>query len=161
NARQSGAESGEERAAVHWVDVVSKGEYGFRVAVVILQGKLHVHVVPISLRIERLGAAPLLVLVQMLEEFSDAASIMKLRLLVGALVLQTDGQSPVKEREFAQTLSQGVVIELNGVEDLGVRQEGDLRSAALCLACALQRGQGLATLVGLLPIVIPIPFPAI
>ena len=84
-------------------------------------------------------------------ELRDAAVVMKLTLLVGALVLKADGQASVEEGEFAESLGERVEVEFDRVKDLGVGKESDLGAPALGLASSLEGGERLAPLVRLFP----------
>src|SRR2546423_1646251 len=72
-ASQSGAESGEMRAAVNRVDIVGEAENRLGVRVVVLQANLHVDAIAIVLHIDRLIVEHLLAPVEVLDEFRDAA----------------------------------------------------------------------------------------
>ena len=150
-AGERGAEAGQVRAAVHCIDVVGERKDGFRVPVVVLDGELHLDLVALGLGIDRRRVEHVLVLVQVLDEFGDAARVMEFRLLVTPLVLQPDGQAFIQKRQLAQALGESVVIEFNGVENLGVRHESNFRATPLGLAFALEWIQWLPALVGLFP----------
>ena len=91
-------------AAVNGVDVVGEGKDVLCITVVVLERELHVDVVTIAFRVDRCGVQHFLVFVQVLDEFGDAAVVMKLALLVAALILEADGQPFIQERHFAQAL---------------------------------------------------------
>ena len=90
-SRQRGAEPGKVSAAIDGVDVVGKREDILRIAVVVLERELHVDVVAVAFRVDRRGVQHFFVLVEVLDEFGDAAVVMKLALFVAALVLKADG----------------------------------------------------------------------
>jgi hypothetical protein len=66
----------------------------------------------------------------MLDERHDAAVVVELVGLPVALVVERDDNPPVEERELPQALREDVEAENRGLEDLGVRPEGDLFLAA-------------------------------
>ncbi len=75
-------------------------------------------------------------LVQMLDEFSDASAELELGMLGlagllvgGALVGQGDDQAFVEEGELAQTIGQGVIVELGNGENRPVGNEVNLGAA--------------------------------
>ena len=84
----------------------------------------------VAFRIDRRGVQHVLVFVEVLDEFGDAAVVMKLALFVAALILEADGQSFIQERHFAQALGQGIEVEFDGLKDLPVRQESNLRASS-------------------------------
>ncbi len=72
------------------------------------------------------------------------------RLPFRPLVVQGDQDAGIEKRELAQPLRQRVEAELDRLEDLGVREERDLRAAPLRLARDLEVARRLAALVRLL-----------
>ena len=133
-----GAEAGEMRAAVHRVDVVGEAEDRLGVAVVVLQRDLDLDVVARGLHHDGLVVQHGLAAVQVLDELGDAAGVLELGPpgfaglgVGGALVGERDLQALVEEGHLAQSLGQGVVVELGGGEDALVGQEVDLGAAPL------------------------------
>ena len=63
------------RAAVDGVDVVGKAEYGFGVAVVVLQGDFDLNVVALRFHHDRLLVEHRLAAIEMLDELGDAAGV--------------------------------------------------------------------------------------
>ena len=149
-ARQRRPEAGEVRAALVRVDVVRERVDRLRVAVVPLQRDLGVDAVALALHVDRLLVDRGLVLVQVLDERDDAAVVLELVALGLALVVQRDENAGVQERELAQALRQRVEAEFDGLEDLRVGPERDLRAALLRRAGDLQIGLRLAPRVFLL-----------
>src|SRR5205807_7402011 len=82
-----------------------------------------------------------LILVQMFDEFGNAAAIIKLVrfLCLFTLVLDRDPNAFVKKSFFAQTLREFIETELNGVKDFCVGPEGNLCSPLFSLASLLER----------------------
>ena len=125
-ARQRGLETDQVRSAFVRVDVVGEGEDLFLIAVVVLHGDLKIDAVANALKVNHLVVQRRLVLVEMLDKRNDAAGVMKLVFLLGALVFDRDQQSLVQKCEFAQALRKRVETEFGGFENLGVRLESDL-----------------------------------
>ena len=100
------AKSRQMRSAVDRVDVVRERKDLFVVAVVVLHRHLDRKVVSDHLEIERLVVQRALVLVEVLDEFGDAAFVVKLVRLFGffALVLDENANALVEKRLFAKTL---------------------------------------------------------
>jgi hypothetical protein len=86
----------------------------------------------------------------MLDERDDAAVVVEPVILSITLVVQRDGDAGVQERQLAQALRQRVEAEVDDLEDLGVRLEGDLRATLLGRAGDEQVALRSAALVGLL-----------
>src|SRR5208282_5082446 len=149
-AGKAGTEPGQVRAAVHGVDGVGEGEDVLRVAVVVLDGDFHLHVVALALDVDGGIVQRALAAVQVLHEFADAAGEAELGLLVRALVLEGDFEALVQEGQLAQALGQHVVTEVRGVEDFGIGMKGELRAGAARLAGFLEFSGRSAALVGLL-----------
>ena len=84
---------------------------------------------------DRLGVQRLLVAVEPLARTRTrpplAKNVSSLRRLV-ALVLERDRDALVQERQLAQPVGEGVVVELEVGEDLGVGLEADRRAGARC-----------------------------
>ena len=136
-------------AALARVDVVGKGEQVFRVPVVVLQRHFQHHVALFDfdedgLMQRRLG------LVQVLDERHDPALVAEDLFSLSALVLERDRQAFVEEGEFAQALGQHVEAELERLEDLAVRLEGDLGPALLRFPGHFEGSGGLPALIPLL-----------
>ena len=72
---------------------------------------------------------------------------------LGALVDQRDLQPAGEERRLAHALGERLVVELEGLEDLGVGEEGDGRAGALDLLALRELVLRLTALVVLLPAV--------
>src|SRR2546425_7957668 len=127
-------------AAIHCVDVVRKRVDFFVVAVVVLDGYLDGKRIPDFFEVDRFVMQDVLVLIQMLDELRDAATIIKfVRLLrLFTLVLDRDPNSFVQKSFLAQSLRQFVETELDSVKNLWVRLEGNLGSALACLAGLFQ-----------------------
>ena len=154
------AEAGQVRAAIHGVDVVGEAEDVLRVAVVVLQRHFHgeragvVGQLAVGLEVDRLFVQHRLAAVEVLDEFGDAAGVQELVRLLGidALVGQGDLEALVQERQLAQALGQGVVVEHRRLHDGGVGLEGDAGAGlAAGLAGLGQRRLGNAAGVFLLP----------
>ena len=129
--RQRRLESDQVRAALVRVDVVGEGEDGFAVAVVVLHGGFDDDVLLARLKVDRFRVKHGLVRVQVLDERGDPAFVLEDVAPVGAQVLEDDLQPLVEEGQFAQPGGDGVVAELERLEDLVVRLEGDLGSPPL------------------------------
>ena len=108
-ARQRRAKAGKVRAAVHRVDGVGERENIFGVAVVVLQRDFDFDRVFLAFHVDRRIVQHLLALVQVLDEFGDAAGKAELGRFVAALVGQRDFQALVQEGQLAQALRQNVV----------------------------------------------------
>jgi hypothetical protein len=84
-----------------------------------------------------------------LDERDDAAVVLELMALRFALVVERDENARVQECQLAETLSERVEAELDGLEDFLVGTERDLGAALL-------RGPGLPERTGgLCPILCP------
>ena len=133
------------------VDVVGKRVDRLGVAVVPLQGDLDVDAVLLAVHVNRLVVDDGLVLIEIADEGVDAAFVEELVALPAiALVVDGDRHAAVEERELAQALRERVEAELDGLEDLRVGLEGDLRAALLRRARDLEAAGRIAALVGLL-----------
>ena len=143
---ERGLESGEVGAAFVRVDVVDEGERVLVVAVLVLQGDVHIHVVLDRGERDRLGVERLLVAVEPLDELHQAAlgeeGLRLGRLL--PLVLDRDAHALVEERELAEPVGQRGVVELQHGEDLGIGLEPDGGARAPRLADGLELPHGLA-----------------
>ncbi len=149
-ASKGRAESREVRAPLVRIDVVGEQIDRFRVPVVPLQGDFGVDAVLLTSHVDRLVVDGDLVLVQVLDERDDATFVLELVALAVAFVVQRDEHARVQERELAKPLSQCVEAEFDAFENLRVRLEGDLRSAALGRAGDLELTRRLPALVALL-----------
>ena len=127
-------EAGEVGAALVGVDVVDEGEGVLVVPVLVLEGELHLDVVLHRAERDRLGVQRLLVPVEPLRRtrpgrpwrrtsrsfvWSSRSSLMVMR------------DALVQERELAQPVGQGGVVELEDGEDLGIGLEPDRGARAL------------------------------
>ena len=142
-------------AALMGVDGVGEGRDRVVVARVPLHRDLDVRGVALALEIDDRGVDRLLAGVEVRDEVADAALV-----VVGvgdgrvlALVGERDGQAGAEERHLPHALRQDLVAEIEFLEDLGVRPEGDGRAAALGLLQPLDRAGGHAADVGLAPAV--------
>ena len=132
-ARQAGAEAGQMSAAFVGRDVVREGEQVLGVAVVVVHGDLDLDAVLLALEIDRIAAEGVLVLVDPLHVFDDAALVAEglSALLVRALVPDGYGQAPVQEGQLAHARLEGVE-QVGGVgKDQRVRPEGDRGAVVL------------------------------
>ena len=127
-ARQRRAEAGKVRPAVHRVDRVGEGKNIFRVAVVVLQRDFDFDRVALAFHVDRRIVQHLLALVQVLDEFGDAAGETELGGFVAALVGQRDFQALVQEGELAQALRQNVVAVFVALENRGIGMKRDFRA---------------------------------
>src|ERR1700722_9086262 len=131
------------RAAINSVDVVGKTKSGLPISVVVLQADFDVHLVFVGFHIDRLVVKCLLAAIQMLDELGNAPGVFKLSMLRFpslrvslSLVGQSDDQSLVKKREFAQPLREGIEVVFNSSgENCLVGNEVNL-GARLCLGSA-------------------------
>ena len=136
------------------VDVVREGEDGLLVGGVPLHRDLDLALVGLVLEEDDLAVQRVLVRVEVLDEVDDAALVHERVLLAGAaLVDQVDSQAAREERRLAHALGERRVVEVEGLEDLGVGLEGDLRPGLVALGAAGQVALRLAALVVLLPLV--------
>src|SRR5262249_56746539 len=102
------AESREVRAALARVDVVREGEYVLLVPLVVLEGDLDLDVAPAALEVQHLGMHRRLVLVDVLDELTDATGIVEGDPLLVPLVLELDLEPLVEESELAQPAGENV-----------------------------------------------------
>ena len=114
-------------AAVYRVDVVGEAEDCFGVAVVVLHCDVNLNVVAIGFHADRLFVHHDFALVQMLDEFGDAAGIAKLGALGitclrvdCSLVGKGDLQALVEKCEFPEPLGEGVVVIFSDGKDCPV-----------------------------------------
>ena len=105
---QRAPETAQMRAAIHRVDVVGKAEYVFRIGVVVLQRHFDIHApavrqLALAFEVNRLLMQYRFPTVQMLDEFGNAAAVVKLFRpeVFTALVRQGDLQSLVEEGQLA------------------------------------------------------------
>ena len=123
-------------------DVVRVGEDALAVPVVVLHGDLELRALDAAARIlcsevHRRLMQHLLVAVQILHERDDAALIAEALangLLLGTVVRDGNAHARIQKRLLAETVRQHGEIELDGIEDLLVRQEGDGGSRLLAIA---------------------------
>ena len=132
------------------VDVVREGVDGFGIAVIPLQRDLRVDALAVALHVDRLFVDGALVLVQVLDERDDAAVVLELVALRFALVVERDENARVEKRQLAETLSERVEAELDGLEDVLVGTERDLGAALLRRPGCLDVGLRLPAMVLLL-----------
>jgi hypothetical protein len=140
---------GKMRAAVDGVDVVGEAEDGLGVAVVVLQRDVHLDAVARGLHHDRLVVENCLAAVEMLDELGDAAGVLELGAawlaglgIGGALIGERDFEALVEEGHLAQSLGQGIVVELGDGEDRLVGQEMHLGSAPLAVSRHAQLAGG-------------------
>src|SRR4029079_768387 len=132
-ARQRRPEARQVRAALVRVDVVGAREDRLLVGGVPLQRDLDRALLGVALEEDDLLLDRVLVLVQVRDEVLDAALVVEggLAVALAALVLDPDPQAAREERGLAQTLLERREVEVERLEDLGVRQEGDRRAGVL------------------------------
>ena len=123
------AQAGQVRAAVALRDVVGEAEHLFVVAVVPLHRRFDGDPLLLGRDVEDGRMEDVLGAVDVVDEAPDAADEGEILFLVFALVDQLDLDAVVEEREFAQSLRQDLVVELDVVEDLAVGKEVDLGAA--------------------------------
>ena len=138
-AGQGGTETRQMRAAVALGNVVGEAEDVLLVGVIPLHGHFHGDAVfPVELEVEYLierGLAP----VEVGDEGTETAFVLKDILVAGALVLQVDAHAGVQEAQLAQPLRQDVVVELDIGEGLGRRPEVNRGAGAVRGAHRIQR----------------------
>src|SRR6185312_5868266 len=159
-AGEGGTEAAEVSAAVDGVDVVGKAEKRFRIAIVVLQGYFDPDCADaagaglFAFHVDRLIVQNGFAAVQVLDELGNAAVIDEFGILLGvfALVRKRDLETFIEERELAQTLSQGIEVELRHGHDGRVRLEIHLRAVlASGFAGRSETAFGNAALVVLFP----------
>src|SRR6266571_6157557 len=128
--RKPGLESDEMGPALDRVDVVDEREDGLIVAIVILhrdfdEGSVGLLREPDRIRMERILRA-----VDPLDVLGDASLELEHVPAVVELVHDDDPKAGVQEGQLPQARRQDVVVELDGLEDLGIREEGDDRPGA-------------------------------
>jgi hypothetical protein len=144
------------------VDAVREAEDGLRVGVVVLERDLDLDVDPdltvarrlmiealtleVDRRVERVAGA-----VHVLDERDDAALVVEVVRLGGALVLDHDANAGVQERELPEPLRQRVEAELDRLEDRRIGMERDACAGLVGRADAVEISIGDAQLVALLP----------
>ena len=113
-AGQGGGEARQMGAALGRVDVVGKGVDIFLIRIVVLERHLHGGALDDSLDVNGLFEKDFLVLVQVLDEFDNAAFIVEhpLRDGIGALVGKGNADSLIQEGHFPQTCLKDVVLEI-------------------------------------------------
>src|ERR1700730_8344445 len=127
-ARERRAKTGKMGAAIDGVDGVGKGKNIFGVAVVVLQRDIDFQVFALALHGNGRVVQDLLALVEVLDEFNDAAGKAEFDGFIGALVIQSDLQPFVQKGELAQALRQNVVAVDRLLENTGVGMESDFRA---------------------------------
>ena len=130
-------------AAINRVDVVGERVDNFVVAVVVLNRHFHAHRIISDAflgEVDRLCVQDGLALVQMPDEFSDAAAIKEVMrfLRLAALIDDGDADAGIQKRFLAQALRQRVEVKFGCREDLCIRSERHLRATAARLAGLLQ-----------------------
>ena len=152
-ARERRAEARHVRAALVRVDVVGEREDGLLVGGVPLQRHLDGALVALALEEDDLLLDRVLVLVEVGDEVLDAALVVELggARALAALVGDRDPQAAGEERGLAQALLERRELELERLEDVGVREEGDRRAGLARGLALLERALRDAALVGLAP----------
>ena len=138
------------KAAFAGVDVVGKGEDGFLVGVVVLQGHVNVDPVPLRLEMNRLGVQGDPGMVEPLHERGDAALVVERLFLLLPFVPEGNGHPGVEEGQLPHSGGQGLVGEYGHREYFRVGQKADQSSSALGRADDLELGRFGAPLVFLL-----------
>ena len=145
------AEALEMGATVNGVDVVGEGERVLRVALVPLHGDVDLAGLAAALEVDGGGGAhdglalvePLGVVEQAVVELEDV--LLDLAALLDLTqILEGELEALVEEGRLAQVGLEGVVVELDGLEDLCVGPEGDGGAGGLGLADDLHLAHGLA-----------------
>ncbi len=139
------------RAAIDGVDRVGKCKNVFRVAVVILQGDFDFDSIFLAFHVNRRIMQHLFALVQMLDEFGDAARKSKFGGFIAALIGERNFQALVQERELAQARRQNFVIIFVGVEDRRIGMKCDFRAGFARLARDFQLAFRFSGFVRLFP----------
>src|SRR4051794_40469924 len=141
------------------VDVVGEREQRFLEAGVPLHRDLDVADVARVLDEHDLLAERVLRLrVQVLDEVDDAAVVLEAVLdALSALVLEVDPEAPREEGHLAEALLEGLVVEVQLLEDLEVGEERDLSAALVGLRALLEGSLRDAALVALGPLVAVAP----
>src|SRR5262245_42089836 len=103
------------RAAIHGVDIVGERKHLFVISIVVLNRNFNAQIVAGSaiaslLEVHWLRMKRVLVLVQVLDEFGNAAFVIKfvLLLFIGAFISDRDPDALVQKGFFAQALRQFV-----------------------------------------------------
>ena len=126
---QRGAEAGEVGAALVRVDVVREREHGLDVGRVPLHRDLESAVVVLALEVDDVLVDRLLGVVDVGHEVLDPALGVELvTILALALVDERDPQATRQEGGLPESLHERLRREVELLEDLGVRQEGDRRA---------------------------------
>jgi len=109
-------------AALHGVDGVGVGHQVLVDAVAVLESNLHVDVVPLLPEVNG-WVDGFLAVVEILDVGLEPALVVEglLALMDGARIHQDDLDAAVEEGQLPQTLRHQVPLELDGLEDLGVR----------------------------------------
>src|SRR6266478_4467052 len=145
-------------ATVHGVDVVGKAENTFGISVVVLQPDLHGHAIALGFHVDGFFVEHLLSLVEVLDEFCNAATVLEFSLLgltglgiSSALVNKSDEQAFIQKSQLAQALRQGVKVVFRGSKDFPVRQKMDFGAGLFGRTDFLELGGGFSFGVALLP----------
>ena len=151
-AGQRGAEARQVRAALVRVDVVGEAVDRLLVGGVPLHRDLDRALVAVGLEEDDLLLDGLLVLVEVADEVLDPALVVELGLgALGAQVGQRDAEAAGEEGGLAQALLERRELEVERLEHLGVREEGDDRAGLVRRLALLQRALRHAASVGLAP----------
>src|SRR5262249_492230 len=124
-------------------------EHVLLIPLVVLESDLDLDVAPTALEVQHLGMHRRLVLVDVLDELTDAPGVVEADLLFVSLVLELDLEPLVEEGELAQPVGENVEAEGRDLEDLGVRVEANRRPSVRRLLAGLQITLGLAAIVAL------------
>jgi len=127
-------------AAFRRIDAVGEREDVFRIGVVVLQRHFNNAVFPLSGDEDRILVKQLLAPVEIFDERYDSTPIAELALAIRPLVKDRDLHARVEKGQLAQAIRQGVITELDILEDLLVRPERDLGPPRLGIPHPLQRG---------------------
>src|SRR5262249_48824963 len=141
-ASQSRPEAGQMGAAVYGVDVVGERVDDLVISIVVLNGDLdpqRVFVGDQLFGVDRVSVQHGLVLVQVFDEFGDAALVEELVAFFGPLIGNTDADAGIQECLFPQPLREGVKIEFGDLEYLWIRLERDPGAALFGLSRWPQR----------------------
>src|SRR4051812_1412832 len=131
-ARERRAEAREMRAALVRVDVVREREDGLLVGGVPLERHLDRALGALALEEHDLLLNRVLALVEVANEVLDAALVLELdAIAAAALVGERDLQAAREEGGLAQALLEDREVEVERLEDVGVRQERDRRAGRL------------------------------
>src|SRR5215218_1477045 len=131
-ARERRAEARQVRAALVRVDVVREREDRLLVGGVPLQRDLDGALGALALEEDDLLLDRVLAVVEVADEVLDSALVLELDVVAtAALVGERDPQAARQERRLAQALLEDREVEIERLEDVGVRQEADRRAGRL------------------------------